>query len=123
MDLYELSPQDDGGVVLDLTPESISELTGLSLNGLSGLFGAGVVGKVSALRDEDLAEVYAMAKIANSPEYTYEACDHLADKGIEFLANGKWTWTSDGWTVAHLVHEHFDGGAIGFFDLMDEYAA
>lgn len=75
------------------------------------------------MRSEDLAEVYAMAKIANSPEYTYEACDHLADKGIEFLANGKWTWTSDGWTVAHLVHNHFDGGAIGFFDLMDEYAA
>lgn len=54
MDLYELSPQDDGGMVLDLTPESISELTGLSLNALSGLLGAGVVGKVSVLQDEDL---------------------------------------------------------------------
>lgn len=75
------------------------------------------------MRSEDLSEVYAMAQIANSPWYSYEACDHLADFGIEDLGDGQRTWSADGWTVAHLVHNHFDGGAIGFFDLMDQYNA
>ncbi|WP_016895825.1 hypothetical protein [Mycobacteroides abscessus] len=73
------------------------------------------------MRSEDLAEVYAMGEIANSHEYIHDACDHLADKGVEDLGNGRWTWTADGWTVAHLVHHNFDGGAIGFLDLMAEY--
>lgn len=74
------------------------------------------------MRSEDLAEVYAMAKIANSSEYTYEACDHLADHGVEDLSDGKRTWDADGWTVAHLVHAHYPGEALGFFDHMDEYS-
>lgn len=76
---------------------------------------------VHTMRSEDLAEVYAMARIAGSTQWTYEACDHLADHGVEALGEGRTTWNADGWTVAHLVHAHYPGEAMGFFDHMAEY--
>lgn len=76
---------------------------------------------VRTMRSEDLAEVYAMARIAGSTQWTYKACDHLADHGVEALGEGRTTWNADGWTVAHLVHAHYPGEAMGFFDHMAEY--
>ncbi|QIG58822.1 hypothetical protein SEA_DATBOI_158 [Gordonia phage DatBoi] len=94
MHLYEFDYTHEG-YALDLTPETLSTLTGVDVNRLSGMFGSGDIGRVAIIRDGDHSwqdicgdmEGCAVALFiepgSQSANYT---CTDLYDENSESLA-------------------------------------